>query len=67
MNTDAIFAALAERKRTYAAGPRTVSELARFIGVSQSSLHQALTGVRPMPATMTAAILAALPELLTPP
>lgn len=56
-------AALASREEEQAAGPRSIAGLARACGVSLSSLHQALDGKRPMPATMRAAIMGALPEL----
>lgn len=58
-----VAAALSDRKDSQAAGPRSLSDLARACGVSLSSLHQALGGKRAMPAATEAAIRAALPEL----
>lgn len=58
-----VAAALNARKEAQAAGPRSLSDLARACGVSLSSLHQALGGKRAMPAATEAAIRASLPEM----
>lgn len=60
----AVETALAARKDAGASGPRTVSDLARALGLRRSTLHRYLTGVRAMPAHIAAAIRAVLPEIL---
>ena len=59
----AVVAALDARKDRLRDGPRTLSELARVCGYAQPTLHKAVTGERPFPAKLEAAIRAALPEL----
>lgn len=59
----AIVAALDARRQALRDGPRTLSDLARACGYAQPTLHKAVTGARPFPARLEAAIRAALPEL----
>ncbi len=56
-------AAVEARASGSVAGPRTVAELARVLGVRLSTLHLYFTCRRPMPAETAAAIRAALPEM----
>jgi len=56
-------AALAARREAMAPGPRSMTDLARIVGLRASTLHLQLTGQRPMPAETAAAIRRALPEL----
>lgn len=61
--TVAVLAALDARKAASAPGPRTLSDLAREIGIGRGSLHLRLSGKRPMLPHLRVAILAALPEV----
>lgn len=59
----AVRAALEGGREMQLDGPRTVSDLARALGLRRSTLHRYLTGARAMPADVEAAIRAALPEI----
>ena len=59
----AVVAALDARRAGLHDGPRSVADLATVIGVRASTLHLQLTGRRPMPANVAAAIRRALPEV----
>jgi len=59
----AITSALNARREAMSDGPRSVADLARIVGVRASTLHLQLTGRRPMPADVAAAIRRALPEI----
>lgn len=58
----AVVAALDARRAALQDGPRTLAELARVIGAKPPNLQRGLDG-RCLPATMEAAIRAALPEV----
>ena len=58
-----ISAALNARRDAMSPGPRNMADLARLLGVRQSTLHLQLTGRRPLPAESAAAIRRALPEI----
>lgn len=58
-----VAAALDARKSAQAAGPRTVADLARILGVERSDLRKRLAGERPMPPEMAARIREILPEI----
>lgn len=59
----AVQSALDARKAAMTDGPRTMADLVRLLRVSQPSLHQAFSGLRPLPPKTESAIRAALPEL----
>lgn len=59
----AITSALNARREAMAPGPRSVADLARIVGLRASTLHLQLTGRRPMPAEVAAAMRRALPEI----
>lgn len=61
----AVVAALDARRAALQDGPRTLAELARVVGAKPPNLQRGLDG-RCLPATMEAAIRAALPELQSP-
>ena len=61
-----VIAALEARQSRLAAGPRTLAELARLIDVDPAVVQRGFRG-RALPASVRAAILAALPELIAPP
>ncbi len=58
----AVVAALDARRAGLQDGPRTLAELARVVGAKPPNLQRGLDG-RGLPATMEAAIRAALPEV----
>ena len=58
----AVVAALDARRAALQDGPRTLAELARVVGAKPPNLQRGLDG-RGLPATMEAAIRAALPEV----
>lgn len=58
----AVVAALDARRAGLRDGPRTLAELARVVGAKPPNLQRGLDG-RGLPATMDAAIRAALPEV----
>lgn len=62
----AVVAALDARRAGLHEGPRTLAELARVVGAKPPNLQRGLDG-RGLPATMEAAIRAALPEVNPPP
>lgn len=57
-------AAIAARRS--AARPVTMSELARAVGVSPPTLHQMLTGARPMTETVRDRLREVMPEVEIP-
>lgn len=59
----AVVAALDARRAGLHDGPRSVADLATTIGVRASTMHVQLTGRRPMPVDVAAAIRRALPEV----
>jgi len=59
----AVVAAIDARRAGLREGPRSMSDLARILGILRSTLHLQLSGWRPMPAEVLAAIRRELPEI----